>query len=93
MTKHHYEVSVAELKQDGEQTTPVSRLQFEFLSHEDLLEILAKIQQKQILSDEESMRFCVGLKLFSSVLLENRNHPLFAEFVPHFGAFMKNLKK
>ena len=35
----------------------------------------------------------VRLKLFGEVMLENRGHPLFAEFMPQFGDFMKKLKK
>ncbi|MCB5189566.1 DUF3861 domain-containing protein [Methylobacillus arboreus] len=34
-----------------------------------------------------------GLKLFSEVMLEHRNHPLFLAFQPHFKEFMKELKK
>jgi hypothetical protein len=34
----------------------------------------------------------IGLKLFSEVMLKNRNHPLFEEFLPAFGVFMKKLK-
>ena len=37
--------------------------------------------------------FAVGLKLFSEVMLEHRDHPLFQEFLPQFGQFMKNLKQ
>lgn len=91
--KHLYAIEVAELSQSGEPGAPENRLQFEFMSHDDLLEIIAKVRQKQLFSEEQTNAFCVGMKLFSSVLLENRNHPLFAEFVPHFGEFMKKLKK
>jgi hypothetical protein len=91
--KHLYAIEVTELPQNGESSAPENRLQFEFLSHDDLLEITAKVQQKQLFSEEQAKLFCVGIKLFSSVLLENRKHPLFAEFAPHFGEFMKKLKK
>ena len=91
--KHLYAVEVAELAQNDEQSAPGNRLQFEFLSHDDLLEIVARVQQKQIFSEEQAKTFCLGIKLFSGVMLEHRNHPLFAEFSPHFGEFMKKLKK
>ena len=35
----------------------------------------------------------VGMKMFSSVMLENRDNELFSEFMPHFGACMKKPKK
>ena len=34
----------------------------------------------------------VGLKLLGEVMLKNRSHPLFEEFGPQFGQFMKRLK-
>jgi len=33
------------------------------------------------------------LKIFSEVMLENRDHALFQEFFQQFGHFMKNLKQ
>jgi hypothetical protein len=91
--KHLYAVEVIELPQNSESSVPENRLRFDFLSHDDLMEIVAKLQQKQIFSEQQTQTFCVGLKLFSSVLLEHRNDPLFADFAPHFGEFMKKLKK
>jgi hypothetical protein len=35
----------------------------------------------------------VGLKLFGETLLENKDLPLFKDFMPHFGQFMKTLKQ
>jgi len=34
-----------------------------------------------------------GLKLFSEVMLQNRTHPLFASFLPHFQQVMKDMKR
>lgn len=82
-----YEVRVAPVEADGQKT-----LEFEFPCHEDLLELAERVKAKQLFPDEESVTFVVGLKLFSSVLLKHRNEPLFAEFAPHFGAWMKKLK-
>jgi len=35
----------------------------------------------------------VGLKLFGETLLENKDIPLFKEFLPQFAHFMKALKQ
>jgi len=91
--KHMYAAEVTELTPSGEPGTPENRLGFKFQSHDDLLEIVAKVGEKQLFSEEQTKAFCVGLKLFSGVMLENRSNPLFAEFSPHFGEFMKKLKK
>jgi hypothetical protein len=45
------------------------------------------------LAPDAATALAVGLKLFSEVMLENRGHPLFAEFAPHFRDFMKTLKQ
>lgn len=39
-----------------------------------------------------STAFAIGLKLFSEVMLENKDHPLFEDFKPAFVQFMKKLK-
>ena len=36
--------------------------------------------------------FAVGLKLMGEVMLENKEHPLFAELKPHFMEIMKAVK-
>jgi hypothetical protein len=91
--KHLYAVDVTELSRNGESGAPENPIKFEFASHDDLGEIIARVQQKQLFPEEQTKVFCVGMKLFASVLLENRSHPLFAEFAIHFGEFMEKLKK
>lgn len=87
--KHSYQVEVKEVgnSQAG------AALQFEFSMHEDLQELVVRAQQRQIFSPDEAQAFCLGLKLFSGVMLEHRSDPLFAEFQQHFGAFMRRLKQ
>ena len=49
--------------------------------------------QKKFFDEETTKAFAVGLKLFSEVMLENREHVLFQDFHPAFLQFMKNLKQ
>jgi hypothetical protein len=68
-------------------------LELKFSNHDDILHIVRLMQAKAIFSDpEEAAQFALGLKLFSEVLLKHRAHPLFEEFGPALGAFMKKLK-
>ena len=90
--KHRYLVNVVEVNSNGESTESESRLQFEFVSHDDLMEIVAKNLQKGVFSEEQAKAFSLGIKLFSGVMLENRTNPLFSELAPQFGEFMKKLK-
>lgn len=43
-------------------------------------------------TDNQAAKFSIGLKMFSEVMLKNRNHELFADFRPAFGQFIKKLK-
>ncbi|CCE02087.1 DUF3861 family protein [Bradyrhizobium sp. STM 3809] len=65
---------------------------FTFTSHDDLNEILARIQRRGLFDETESKVFVTGLKLLGGVLLKHRREPLFAELGPAFGQFMKTLK-
>ena len=58
-----------------------------------IFEIVEKLKKAEFFDDQTTKSFAVGLKLFSEVMLENRDHPLFQEFLPQFGQFMKNLKQ
>ena len=69
-------------------------LQLKFDNHDEIFSIIKKIQGKNIFqSKEQAAEFAIGLKLFSEVMLKSRNLPLFEEFRPAFGSFMKKLKE
>lgn len=67
-------------------------LAFDLTSHEDILALVEAVKAKGLFSPQETETFVVGLKLFTSVLLPHRQEPLFADFAPHFGQWMKKLK-
>lgn len=69
-------------------------LQLEFDNHDEIFSIIKRIQSKNIFqSKAQAAEFAIGLKLFSEVMLKNRNLPLFEAFRPAFGNFMKKLKE
>jgi uncharacterized protein DUF3861 len=57
-------------------------LQFEFQDREDLFKIVEPLATK----------VGVALRLLGPVMMANRKHALFVDFMPHFKAFMHNLK-
>ncbi len=68
-------------------------LEFEFESHDNLFDIIDKVQEKDIFGDnEQSLEFALGIKLFSEVMLKNKDNPLFEELKPAFMQFMKKPK-
>ncbi|AXJ91167.1 DUF3861 domain-containing protein [Acinetobacter pittii] len=94
MKQHQYHVTVQHLKNaKGEASTYTERLEFYAGNHDDIFEIVERLKKSRFFDDETTKSFGVGLKLFSEVMLENRDHPLFQEFLPQFGQFMKNLKQ
>lgn len=94
MKQHEYEVTVKHLTDaQGNPSTYTEALQFKAYNHDDIFKVLGFIQSSHLLDEESTKAFAVGLKLFGEVLLENKERPLFKEFMPHFVQFMKNLKQ
>lgn len=65
----------------------------EFLNHDELFSIIDRLKERDHFNDpDQAVEFAIGLKLFTEVMLRNRNHPLFEELYPAIGPFMKKLK-
>jgi hypothetical protein len=89
---NHYSIKLSEIElKDG---TPSNRsITFEFDNHDNILDLIEQVKTRELFeTEEETTEFIVGLKLFSEVMLRNREHSLFEEFRPVFGEFMKKLK-
>ncbi|MBE9462919.1 DUF3861 domain-containing protein [Dyadobacter subterraneus] len=68
-------------------------VEIEFENHDNIFAIIETLKEKNLFTDEnQATEFAIGLKLFSEVMIKNKNMPLFEEFFPAFGAFMKKLK-
>lgn len=93
MKQHRYRITVDYLAdKDGMPPAAPSRLQFETGNHDELLGIVERIRQRGDFDADTAASFALGLKLFGEVMLTHRDHPLFEEMGPQFGAFMKKLK-
>ncbi|MCH7337932.1 DUF3861 domain-containing protein [Acinetobacter sp. NIPH 2699] len=94
MKQHQYHITVQHLKDTkGQLSSYTERLAFDTGNHDDIFEIVQRLQKAGFFDDQTTKSFAVGLKLLSEVMLEHRDHPLFEEFFPQFGEFMKNLKQ
>ncbi|CAI0921397.1 Domain of Uncharacterised Function with PDB structure [Serratia entomophila] len=95
MPGHRFKITVEALS--DRQGNPVEKapLSFEVENHDDILDIVERIQAREDLNfgRQQSAAFAVGLKLFSEVMIENRKHPVFAPLREAFKAFMVGLKK
>ncbi|WP_300155270.1 DUF3861 family protein [Solidesulfovibrio sp.] len=82
MAMHRYDITVEEAQ--GERR----RLACEASSHDDLMALAGTV----VADDPRALRLLLGAKLLGGVLLEDRDNPLYKDFLPQFGAFMRALK-
>jgi len=65
----------------------------EFDNHDNIFNIIKIMQERDRFNDiNQSTEFAIGLKLFSEVMLRNKDNTLFEEFLPEFKKFMQKLK-
>jgi hypothetical protein len=94
MKQHRYRITVEHLADAaGAPATNEPPLQFDVGNHDDIFAIVERVRARGDFDAQTATAFAVGLKLFGEVMLEQRGHPLFAEFAPHFRDFMKRLKQ
>lgn len=88
--KYHLHLKELSLK-DG--SAGDKKLDLDFENHDDLFKIFQVIKAKNIFEDENTAHeFALGLKLFTEVMLKNKQHPLFEDLRPAIMEFMKKLK-
>lgn len=93
MKQHRYRITIKHIAdKDDQPPKGQDTLQFDTANHDDIFSIVARMRQCGDFDPDTATAFAVGLKLFGEVMLTRREHPLFAEFAPHFGDFMKRLK-
>jgi len=65
----------------------------EFDNHDNIFNIIKVMQQRDLFNDvNQSAEFAIGLKMFSEVMLRNKDNALFEELLPEFKKFMQRLK-
>jgi hypothetical protein len=90
---HHYRLRLEQLASAAPDQPTRDLLELEFTNHDDIFQIINRLQGQQLFAEPgQNAEFAIGLKLFSEVMLKNREHPLFTEFRPAFSELMKRLK-
>ncbi|MCL9775309.1 DUF3861 domain-containing protein [Vibrio methylphosphonaticus] len=84
-----YRITIEEI---GSDPKAPQTLQFEYQDREDLFMVIDKLKQGSGLEPNTATKVGVALRLLGPVMMLNRKHPLFADFMPHFKNFMQNLK-
>jgi hypothetical protein len=91
---HQYKLTLAHLKNIKGEEMNMPPLEIIFENHDDIFSIIERTKEKDFFGNiDQSTEFAIGLKLFSEVMLRNRNNPLFQELGPAFALFMKRIKK
>ncbi|MFV5703682.1 DUF3861 domain-containing protein [Flavobacterium sp. XS2P12] len=81
---------LATAKVDDTIYTPI---ELEFDNHDNIFTIIERMKNRNIFkTQDQATEFAIGLKMFSEVMLKNRENELFSEFRPAFSEFMKKLK-
>ncbi len=93
MNSYRYKITVETLT--GAKGEPVEGriLSFETANHDDILGIVERMQARLPFDEDTVASLGVGLKLFSEVMLMQRNDPMFAMIRPALSEFTKGLKQ
>ncbi|GIU05141.1 MULTISPECIES: DUF3861 domain-containing protein [unclassified Shewanella] len=67
-------------------------VEFELQDREDLFKIVDSLKQASGLEPSQATKVGVALRLLGPVMMGERKHPLFEDFMPHFKTFMQHLK-
>lgn len=92
MKQNRYRIQIEQIEDTQGQAVSRAPLCFDVGNHDDVFHIVEIMCARKDFDQSTSTAFAIGLKLFSEVMLENKEHPLFVDFRPHFGQFMKKLK-
>jgi len=84
-----YRITIEEV--NSEQETGKT-LQIEFQDREDMFKVVENLKKGSGLEESLATKVGVALRLLGPVMMQNRKHPLFIDFMPHFKTFMQNLK-
>ena len=90
---NHYQVTLEHIHNPkGDELHSPIRLQFD--NHDNIFNIIEILRERNLFDDRnQATEFAIGLKMFSEVMLRNREHELFKELAPAFKEFMNTLKK
>jgi hypothetical protein len=89
---NRYKLSLTRLSEPNDQQIP-STLTLEVENHDDIFKIIEITQSKHLFErDSDAQEFAIGIKLFTEVMIRNRELGIFTELKPAIGDFMKKLK-
>jgi hypothetical protein len=87
-----YKIQLQEIElSDGSHSNRTIEIEFE--NHDDIINLIELTKNSNRFKEKsQNIEFIIGLKLFTEVLLKNRNNSLFEDLLPFWGNFMKKVK-
>ncbi|MEN3929587.1 DUF3861 domain-containing protein [Microvirga sp. W0021] len=92
MKQNHYKITVEQQHDKDGNAVSGKQIAFNARNHDDLLFVVEKIKGLNIANAEDSTAMAVGLKLFTEIVLENKNEPVFKELFPLVRDIMQHIK-
>lgn len=93
MKQHRYRITLEHLATPKGEPGTHSPLSFEARNHDDLFEIIARMQKKGLLAEpDQAASLALGLKLLAEVTLENRENVFFAGLRGPLREFIQQVK-
>lgn len=91
---NQYRITLEAIDSLSESQSKPKQITFYFENHDDIFKIIEVAESKNIFKDKNhAIEFALGLKLFTEVVLKNKENPLFEDFKTAIGDFMKKLKQ
>lgn len=88
-----YKLKLELLETSKADDTIYTPIELAFDNHDNIFTIIERMKKRDLFkTQDQAIEFAIGLKMFSEVMLKNRDNELFSEFRPAFGDFMKKLK-
>ncbi len=93
MNSYRYRVTLEKIAGQKGEVVVGEQLSFEALNHDDIFPIVERMRGRGDLDADTAAALAVGLKLFSEVVLQNRQREPFAGVRPALSAFIGNIKQ
>lgn len=90
--EHYYRVTVELISSGNEEKLNYPPLIFEARNHDNIFNIIEKMEKANWLDRNTFINLIVGLKLFSEVIIKHPKEILFSEIRSALVKFIKNLK-
>ena len=93
MSAHNYRVTLEYLGGKHAESDLHQAVRFEVGNHDDLFNIIQRVQTAQLTDADTAAALALGMKLFGEVMLKHRKDPLFEKLQPAYREFIDAFKE